>query len=257
MDKLRIIKIGGNVIENQSALSSFLMDFSLLNGYNLLVHGGGKEASQLANQLNIPVNIIDGRRITDHATLDLITMVYGGKINKSIIAQLQYLGCNALGFTGADGNSIVASKRPVKPIDFGFVGDITQVNTDIIKILLQAGVTPVFCAITHDGSGQLLNTNADTVASSLAQALASDFEVELLYCFEKKGVLEKVEDDESVLLKINSLLYQQLLKEQKIHSGMLPKLKNCFDALSNGVSKVFIGNADMLKGQLPFTQIEI
>jgi len=257
MDRLRIVKIGGNVIENRTALESFLLDFSLLDGRTLLVHGGGKEASQMATQLNIPVQMIDGRRVTDRATLELITMVYSGKINKSIVAQLQARGCNALGFTGADGNVIVASKRPEKPIDFGFVGDITHINTPVIKMLLHAGITPVFCAITHDGSGQLLNTNADTVASELAQALASDFEVELLYCFEKKGVLEQVDDDESVLLKINTQRYHHLLKDQKIHSGMLPKLKNCFDALSKGVSKVFIGNAEMLKGQPPFTQIEL
>ena len=179
MDKLSVVKIGGNVIENRRALAAFLNDFAALEGSKIIVHGGGKEATLMAQQLGIPVQMIDGRRVTDAATLDLITMVYGGKINKTIVAQLQALGCNALGFTGADGNSITALKRSPQPVDFGFVGDVSKVETALLKVLFQQGITPVFCAITHDGAGQLLNTNADTVAASLAKALATDFEVQL------------------------------------------------------------------------------
>ena len=257
MDKLSVVKIGGNVIENRRALAAFLNDFAALEGSKIIVHGGGKEATLMAQQLGIPVQMIDGRRVTDAATLDLITMVYGGKINKTIVAQLQALGCNALGFTGADGNSITALKRSPQPLDFGFVGDVSKVETALLKVLFQQGITPVFCAITHDGAGQLLNTNADTVAASLAKALATDFEVQLMYCFEKKGVLENVEDDASVLPKINAELYEKLKRENKIHSGMLPKLHNCFDALQQGVKHVFIGDAEMIRLQAPYTQIEL
>ena len=257
MDKLSVVKIGGNVIENRRALAAFLNDFAALEGSKIIVHGGGKEATLMAQQLGIPVQMIDGRRVTDAATLDLITMVYGGKINKTIVAQLQALGCNALGFTGADGNSITALKRSPQPVDFGFVGDVSKVKTALLKVLFQQGITPVFCAITHDGAGQLLNTNADTVAASLAKALATDFEVQLMYCFEKKGVLENVEDDASVLPKINAELYEKLKRENKIHSGMLPKLHNCFDALQQGVKHVFIGDAEMIRLQAPYTQIEL
>lgn len=257
MDKLSVVKIGGNVIENRRALAAFLNDFAALEGSKIIVHGGGKEATLMAQQLGIPVQMIDGRRVTDAATLDLITMVYGGKINKTIVAQLQALGCNALGFTGADGNSITALKRSPQPVDFGFVGDVSKVETALLKVLFQQGITPVFCAITHDGVGQLLNTNADTVAASLAKALATDFEVQLMYCFEKKGVLENVEDDASVLPKINAELYEKLKRENKIHSGMLPKLHNCFDALQQGVKHVFIGDAEMIRLQAPYTQIEL
>lgn len=257
MDKLSVVKIGGNVIENRRALAAFLNDFAALEGSKIIVHGGGKEATLMAQQLGIPVQMIDGRRVTDAATLDLITMVYGGKINKTIVAQLQALGCNALGFTGADGNSITALKRSPQPVDFGFVGDVSKVETALLKVLFQQGITPVFCAITHDGAGQLLNTNADTVAASLAKALATDFEVQLMYCFEKKGVLENVEDNASVLPKINAELYEKLKRENKIHSGMLPKLHNCFDALQQGVKHVFIGDAEMIRLQAPYTQIEL
>jgi len=257
MDKLSVVKIGGNVIENRGALAAFLNDFAALEGSKIIVHGGGKEATLMAQQLGIPVQMIDGRRVTDAATLDLITMVYGGKINKTIVAQLQALGCNALGFNGADGNSITALKRSPQPVDFGFVGDVSKVETALLKVLFQQGITPVFCAITHDGAGQLLNTNADTVAASLAKALATDFEVQLMYCFEKKGVLENVEDNASVLPKINAELYEKLKQENKIHSGMLPKLHNCFDALQQGVKHVFIGDAEMIRLQAPYTQIEL
>ena len=194
---LKIIKIGGNVIDDAAALSSFLNLFSSIEGPKILVHGGGKSATALAQQTGLEVQMVDGRRITDAATLELITMVYAGKINKTIVAQLQALDCNALGFTGADANTITSIKRPVSSIDYGFVGDVKNVETSILEVLLNQGVSPVFCAITHDDNGQLLNTNADTIASELAIAFATKFNVELYYCFEKKGVLKNINDDDS------------------------------------------------------------
>jgi acetylglutamate kinase len=249
MDKkntLKIIKIGGNVIDDAQALSSFLYIFSLIEGPKILVHGGGKSATALAEQTGLEVKMIDGRRITDVATLELITMVYAGKINKTIIAQLQALDCNAVGFTGADGNTITSEKRPVSTIDYGFVGDVKLVETSTLELLLNNNISPVFCAITHDKNGQLLNTNADTIASELAIAFAAQFEVELYYCFEKKGVLKDVNDDNSVIQTITKSSYKKLLDAQLIFSGMLPKLNNCFHALDHEVSKVCIGTPEML-----------
>tara|TARA_B110000967_G_scaffold202286_1_gene240870 strand:- start:457 stop:1245 length:789 start_codon:yes stop_codon:yes gene_type:complete len=249
MDKkirLKIIKIGGNVIDDAKALSSFLTLFSSIEGPKILVHGGGKSATALAEQTGLEVKMIDGRRITDAATLELITMVYAGKINKMIVAQLQAFDCNALGFTGADGNSISSEKRPVSIIDYGFVGDVKNVETSTLELLLEHGVSPVFCAITHDKKGQLLNTNADTIASELAIAFATHFEVELYYCFEKKGVLKDIYDDDSVIQTITKSSYKKLLDAQIIFSGMLPKLNNCFHALDHKVSKVCIGTPEML-----------
>jgi acetylglutamate kinase len=249
MDKkntLKIIKIGGNVIDDAQALSSFLYIFSLIEGPKILVHGGGKSATALAEQTGLEVKMIDGRRITDAATLELITMVYAGKINKTIIAQLQALDCNAVGFTGADGNTITSEKRPVSTIDYGFVGDVKLVETSTLELLLNNNISPVFCAITHDKNGQLLNTNADTIASELAIAFAVQFEVELYYCFEKKGVLKDVNDDNSVIQTITKSSYKKLLDAQLIFSGMLPKLNNCFHALDHEVSKVCIGTPEML-----------
>jgi acetylglutamate kinase len=249
MDKkntLKIIKIGGNVIDDAQALSSFLYIFSLIEGPKILVHGGGKSATALAEQTGLEVKMIDGRRITDAATLELITMVYAGKINKTIIAQLQALDCNAVGFTGADGNTITSEKRPVSTIDYGFVGDVKLVETSTLELLLNNNISPVFCAITHDKNGQLLNTNADTIASELAIAFAAQFEVELYYCFEKKGVLKDVNDDDSVIQNITKSSYKKLLEAQLIFSGMLPKLNNCFHALDHQVSKVCIGKPEML-----------
>jgi acetylglutamate kinase len=249
MDKkntLKIIKIGGNVIDDAQALSLFLYIFSLIEGPKILVHGGGKSATALAEQTGLEVKMIDGRRITDAATLELITMVYAGKINKTIIAQLQALDCNAVGFTGADGNTITSEKRPVSTIDYGFVGDVKLVETSTLELLLNNNISPVFCAITHDKNGQLLNTNADTIASELAIAFAAQFEVELYYCFEKKGVLKDVNDDNSVIQTITKSSYKKLLDAQLIFSGMLPKLNNCFHALDHEVSKVCIGTPEML-----------
>jgi len=246
MKTLKIIKIGGNIIDNEAALTSFTENFSTIKGSKILVHGGGKLATQLAIKMNIPVNMNEGRRITDANTLDIITMVYAGKINKTIVAQLQANNCNAIGFSGADGNTIVSVKRPINVIDYGFAGDVVNVNTEILELLLNNSITPVFCAITHDGSGQLLNTNADTIASELAIGFANLFNTELYYCFEKNGVLKNVNDDNSVIKNINTKTYKTLIEKGTISGGMLPKLNNCFYAITNNVSKVFIGKPEML-----------
>ena len=246
MKTLKIIKIGGNIIDNEDALSSFLKDFSTLKGPKILVHGGGKLATKLASQMNIPVKMIEGRRITDADTLDIITMVYAGKINKNIVAQLQAHNCNAIGFSGADGNTIVSEKRPIKDIDYGFVGDVKGVNTNTLELLLKSNISPVFCAITHDKNGQLLNTNADTIASELAIGFAKIYNTELYYCFEKNGVLKDVDNDDSVIENINTESYKILKEKKIIFEGMLPKLNNCFHAINHEVNKVCIGKSDML-----------
>tara|TARA_R110001583_G_scaffold138601_1_gene290334 strand:- start:187327 stop:188115 length:789 start_codon:yes stop_codon:yes gene_type:complete len=245
-DKLSIVKIGGNVIEDEKALDVFLTAFSKVEGLKILVHGGGKLATQLATKLGIASKLIDGRRITDKDTVDIITMVYGGLVNKKIVAQLQAKKINAIGLSGADGNSIQAHKRPIKDIDYGFVGDIDGVNSELLKNLLSINLTPIFCAITHDSNGQLLNTNADTIASEIAIAMASVFETTLYYCFEKKGVLRDINDDQSVVKHINTAAYETLLSEGIIADGMLPKLHNCFHALQNDVAKVCLGDVTML-----------
>ena len=246
MRTLKIIKIGGNIIDNEAALSSFLEAFAAIPSPKILIHGGGKLATQLANQLGIEVKMIDGRRITDQATLDLITMVYAGKINKNVVAQLQSHQCNAIGFSGADGNSIVSKKRPITTVDFGFVGDVEQVHTETLEILLEHKITPVFCALTHDQKGQLLNTNADTIASELAIAFADKYQTELYYCFEKNGVLKDVNDEDSVIKHISTKNYQRLIDDHIIFDGMLPKLNNCIHAIEKNVHKVCIGKTDML-----------
>jgi acetylglutamate kinase len=257
MDKLSVVKIGGNVIEDSAALQSFLTDFAQMQGSKILVHGGGKKATAMAEKMDIPVQMVEGRRITDAQNLDIITMLYGGKINKNIVAQLQNLGCNALGLSGADGNAIQAVKRPVKSIDYGFVGDVVGVNNALFQMLLKGGYTPVCCAITHDQKGQLLNTNADTIAATLAQSLSQSFEVSLWYCFEKQGVLENIDDDGSVIETITPQKYKNLKTAQVIHSGMIPKIDNCFDALANGVNEVKIGAPKMIAGISQHTTITL
>ena len=243
---LKVVKIGGNIIDNQEVLSSFLHDFSKIDGPKVLVHGGGKLATRMANQIGVEVKMVDGRRITDDDTLDIITMVYGGKINKDIVANLQKNHCNAIGLTGADANTISSIKRPVQKIDYGWVGDVVGVDYHILKTFVDANLTPVFCAITHDGNGHLLNTNADTIASELAIGLSYYFEVELYYCFEKEGVLKNVSDSNSIIPDINKIKYESLVTEGVIADGMLPKMKNCFHALDNGVNEVHIGLPTML-----------
>lgn len=245
--KLHIVKIGGNVINDDAALVSFLKDFSKLEGLKILVHGGGKRASEIASEIGLKPKMINGRRITDEANLEVVTMVYAGLLNKKIIAQLQQNNCNAIGLSGADANCILAHKRIVKDIDYGFAGDIDAVNYDTINMFLQHNITPVFCAITHDKKGQLLNTNADTIASEVAVAMSNLFNVELSYVFELKGVLSTIEDKNSVIQDINLQKYKQLVKQNIISDGMLPKMDNCFNALKKGVKKVKIGDASLIK----------
>ena len=248
MEKIRIIKIGGNVIDSPSSLDRFLSEFVKVNGPKILVHGGGKIASNLARELGIEAKLVDGRRITDSETIKVVTMVYAGLVNKNIVAKLQALNSNALGLSGADGNVIKANKRPVKEIDYGWVGDLASdaVNIDLLGQLIETSFVPVFSAITHDGQGNLLNTNADTIASALAVALSKKYTCSLIYCFEKKGVLRDVSDDESIIREINVQQFPELKETGVISQGMIPKIQNCFDAINQGVSEVFIGSSDEL-----------
>jgi acetylglutamate kinase len=245
-NQLLIVKIGGNIIDDENKLSSFLKDFASIDNKKILIHGGGKLATKIAEQLKIPQKVVDGRRITDAETLKIVTMVYAGYINKNIVAQLQKFKCNALGLTGADGDSILAHKRINSGIDYGFAGDVDSINTDLIMALLEKNITPVFAPITHDQQGQLLNTNADTIAQELAKGLSGEFDVTLIYIFEKAGVLMDVNDDTSVISEITPVSYSQLKAEHKIFDGMIPKLDNAFSALKNGVKKIIIGKAEQL-----------
>lgn len=248
MDKLYVIKIGGNIIDNSAKLHQFLLDFKALPGYKILIHGGGKIATELGDSLGVTAKMVDGRRITDIETLRIVTMVYAGLINKNMVAQLQAKGCNAIGLTGADGNIIKAVKRPVKEIDYGFVGDLDEdsVSADTLGSLLTAGLIPVLCAITHDGNSQLLNTNADTIASAVAVAMSDYYETSLIYCFEKRGVLRDVEDDFSLVSEIKFSEFEGLKADGTVSGGMIPKLHNAFEAIKSGVKDVYIGKADEL-----------
>lgn len=243
--KLSVFKIGGGIIDHEADLMEFVHLFSEISGPKILVHGGGKGASELMKNLGIVPRIIDGRRITDAAALDIVTMFYAGKINKQIVAALQSRGINALGLSGADGNVIRAAKRVVHAVDYGFVGDLNEASIDaaLIGQLLALNLTPVFCPINHDGHGQLLNTNADTIAASVAKALSRQYAVELHFCFEKRGVLADIGDDNSVLPIISLNNYAELKESGTIAGGMLPKLDNGFDALQFGVEKVVIEHA--------------
>jgi len=248
-EPLYVIKIGGNVIDNSEKLYEFLKDFAALEGKKILVHGGGKIATELSHTLGIEPKMIEGRRITDIDTLRVVTMVYAGLINKNITAQLQRVNCNAMGLTGADADLIRAVKRPVKEIDYGYVGDLyeTSIGAQKLSALLEERLVPVFSAITHDGQGQLLNTNADTIASALAIALSSFYKTSLVYCFEKKGVLRDIADETSLIPAINSTEFETLKADGIIAGGMLPKLQNAFAAINNGVNEVYIGKADELE----------
>lgn len=249
MEKLFIIKIGGNVLDNAEALQSFLKNFASISGRKILIHGGGKIATRIGDQLSIESKYVNGRRITDAATLDLVTMVYGGLVNKQLVAQLQRLGCNAMGVTGADGNLLNAAKRLVKEIDYGFVGDISEgsVNKNLLISLLKQDIIPVFAPLTH-ANGHMLNTNADTIASVLAVALSKAFEVRLIFCFEKKGVLRDVNDLDSVIRHLPRKMYDDLLPQKVFADGILPKLENAYAAIHAGVKEVLIGEAgDLVK----------
>jgi len=245
MDKLFVVKIGGNIIDDEAKLSSFLQSFALLEGKKILVHGGGKLATRIAEAMGIQQQMVDGRRITDAETLKIVTMVYAGFINKNIVVQLQSFNCNATGLSGADGNIIKAHKRSAA-IDYGYVGDIDEVNAELLHTLLLINDALVLAPITHDGNGQLLNTNADTIAQEVAKAMSKLYDLDLIYSFEKAGVLLDVNDDASVIPLINPVKYEQLKAQGKIFAGMLPKLDNAFAAVFSGVHKVIIGKAEEL-----------
>lgn len=248
MGRLFVVKIGGNVLDNPEALTAFLQDFASIREPKILVHGGGKIATRIGDQLGIKSKYVNGRRITDEETLDLVTMVYGGLVNKQIVTRLQNLGCNALGLTGADGNVIRGKKRPVKDIDYGFAGDIRtdSVNTSFLYFLLRENTVPVIAPLTH-GDGTLLNTNADTIASVVAVALGKHFDVRLIFCFEKKGVLRDVADESSVIRHLPKKLYEELLPQGAFADGILPKLENAYAAIGAGVREVLIGDASDLQ----------
>ena len=246
MKKLYVIKIGGNIIDDEAKLSSFLNSVASIDSYKIVVHGGGKLATKLADSLGIQQQMIDGRRITDAETLKVVTMVYAGYVNKNIVAQLQALDCNAIGLTGADNNLIEAHKRKHANIDYGFVGDIDAVDAKGIRHYLELELTPIIAPITHDKKGQLLNTNADTIAQEIAKAMSKDFEVQLIYSFEKSGVLLDAEDDQTVIPTLNKHYYSELKADKKIFAGMIPKIDSAFAALDSGVKKVIIGKAENL-----------
>ncbi len=243
MEKLTLIKVGGKIVEEPDTLQQLLRDFSSIEGHKVLVHGGGRSATRIASQLGIESQMVNGRRITDAEMLKVVTMVYGGLVNKNIVAGLQALQVNALGLTGADMNIMRSDKRPVKDVDYGFVGDVKEVNADVLASLIQQGIVPVLAPLTHDKQGHMLNTNADTIAGEAAKALAKYFDVTLMFCFEKKGVLLNEDDDESVIPEIDRASFQKYVAEGIIQGGMIPKLENAFQAIDAGVKEVIITQA--------------
>ena len=252
---LTVVKIGGNIVDKPDDLDRFLEEFAKIEGPKVLIHGGGVMASELSAKLGIKTTMHNGRRVTDLETLKIVSMVYAGWINKNIVAKLQKIGCNAIGLSGADGDCVPAVKRSPIPVDFGYVGDVdpSKINTALIMSLLGRGITPVFCAITHDRNGSILNTNADTMASGIATALSKDYYTRLVYCFEKQGVLADSQDEDSVIPLINRKRYEELKAEGVVKDGMIPKIDNAFYAIGNGVAEVVIKHAANLnndKGSL-------
>ena len=243
MQQLTIVKVGGKIVEDKELLASFLKDFVLIAGDKILIHGGGNSATAMAEKLGLRTKMVEGRRITDAEMLNVVTMVYAGLVNKNIVAQLQKLRIDAIGLTGADMNLILSEKRPVKTIDYGFVGDVKEVNASALLDLLKQNYLPVIAPLTHDGMGNLLNTNADTIAGEIAKALAFDCNVRLIYCFEKRGVLMNEADEESVISSLDFELFQQYKNEGIIQGGMIPKLDNAFQAIASGVKEVIITQA--------------
>ena len=248
MDKITVVKIGGNVVDNPEALARFIKNFAALPGPKALVHGGGKEATRLSAKLEIPTTMIEGRRVTSRETLDVVTMVYAGLVNKRIVSMLQAEGCDAIGLSGADGNAITATRRPAAPIDYGFVGDIAKegVNASFLAEIFEMGRVPVFCAITHDGHGTLLNCNADSIASAVAIGASTIMPTDLVYCFEQPGVMKDIDDPDSLIPLITPVLFDELKREGVVNKGMIPKLENSFRAIAEGVDSVIIKHADNL-----------
>ncbi len=247
MEKLTIVKVGGKIVEDKKSLDMLLADFSSIQGKKLLVHGGGRSATQLAAKLGIETKMIDGRRITDDNMLEVVTMVYGGLVNKRIVAGLQASGINALGLTGADMNIILSEKRKPSPIDFGWVGDVRHADGKTLSHIINTGIVPIIAPLTHDGQGNILNTNADTMAAETAKSLAGYFDVTLVFCFEKEGVLLDENDDASVITSLDQENYASLKAKGIVSGGMIPKLDNAFATLDAGVKKVLITRADNLK----------
>ena len=243
MEKLVLIKVGGKIVEEENTLRQLLKDFAAIEGHKVLVHGGGRSATKLAAELGVETKMVNGRRITDADMLRIVTMVYGGLVNKNIVAKLQALGVNALGLTGADMNLIRSEKRPVKEVDYGYVGDVKEVNAELLAGLIKQGIVPILAPLTHDKEGHLLNTNADTIAGEAAKALANYFDVTLMFCFEKKGVLMDENDDESVIPEIDREAFKKYVDEGIIQGGMIPKLDNAFQAIDAGVKRVVITQA--------------
>ena len=245
-EKITVIKVGGKIVEEEDSLQALLRNFAQVEGHKVLVHGGGRSATKVASQLGIESKMVNGRRITDKETLQVVTMVYGGLVNKNIVAALQALNINAMGLTGADMNLIRSEKRPVKDIDYGYVGDVKEVNAGLLASLIKQGVVPVLAPLTHDKAGSMLNTNADTIAAETAKALATHFETTLIYCFEKKGVLMDENDDDSVISEINPKTFESLVQQGVVQGGMIPKLENAFDAIRSGVQKIVITEASAI-----------
>lgn len=246
---LTIVKVGGAVVEDEARLSRLLADFSAIEGRKVLVHGGGRRATAVASSLGIESKMVGGRRITDSQMLEVVTMVYGGLVNKNIVARLQACGIDALGLTGADIDVIRSHKRPVKDVDYGFVGDVERVDGGKLSQLIEAGITPVIAPLTHDGQGNMLNTNADTIAAETAKALAGQYDVTLIFSFEKKGVLARPDDDDSLIPVITRADYMRYAADGTVSGGMLPKLENAFNAISAGVSRVNITLATAIDGR--------
>jgi acetylglutamate kinase len=246
MDRLTIIKVGGKVVEDTQQLNLLLDQFNRFSGNKILVHGGGNTATEVAGKLGIETELVDGRRITSKSMLDVVTMVYGGLVNKKIVAGLQARGCNAIGLTGADLNLISAIKRPVGDIDYGFVGDINDVNSRELRLMLNENVVPVVAPLTHDGKGSLLNTNADTIAAELAIELSGHYSTFLFYCFDKPGVLLDPNDDSKIIYELQAEQFNDYKQKGVISTGMLPKLDNGFRAKRNGVKEVLITNTENL-----------
>ena len=248
-EKLTVIKVGGKIVEEEATLNRLLDDFATIEGHKVLVHGGGRSATKIAAQLGIESKMVNGRRITDSETLKVVTMVYGGLVNKNVVAGLQARGVNALGLTGADMNVMRSVKRPVKEVDYGFVGDVEKVDASLLSDLIYKGVVPVMAPLTHDSTGHILNTNADTIAGETAKALAALFDVTLVFCFEKKGVLRDENDDDSVIPLITPAEFKQYVADGVIQGGMIPKLENSFAAIDAGVSEVIITLASAISGE--------
>ena len=247
-EKITVIKVGGKIVEEDASLVALLDRFAAIEGRKVLIHGGGRSATRIAERLGIESKMVNGRRITDSETLKVVTMVYGGLVNKNIVAKLQATGINALGLTGADCNIIKAHKRPVGEVDYGFVGDVEHTNGEMLSALIEQGIVPVVAPLTHDGKGNMLNINADTMAAETAKALAAHYNVTLVYCFEHPGVMRNPEDSQSIIPRITHAIYKELLVDGTVSGGMIPKIDNAFNAIDNGVEKVIITHANAIDG---------